>query len=117
VVTTGGLTRLTLTCTGDACIQYCEEGSLRTGLDYGLLTDVPAAPGASASGVSSAGRTGLGYALSLAHDVATAMLHLHSENMLHGDLKVRPACGRRRRLSIEIGGFPLPCKYTLDMHD
>jgi hypothetical protein len=102
---------------------------LRAALDYGLLVDLPAAPdpgaaaGAAApldvqpAGAAGRGLSGLEYVLPLAHDVASAMLHLHSENMLHGDLKVRPACGRRCRLSIEIGGFPLPCKYTLDMHD
>ena len=52
------------------------QGSLRGALDTGLLRD-PAT-----------GATHLGVAVGLAHDIACAMLHLHSDGILHGDLKV-----------------------------
>ncbi|GBF95015.1 hypothetical protein Rsub_07516 [Raphidocelis subcapitata] len=66
-------------------MEYCEEGSLRAALDCGLLAE-PQADGGSASAAAPR-LTQLEYVLTLAHDVAVAMLHLHSENMLHGDLK------------------------------
>lgn len=76
--------------------QYCEEGSLRAALDCGLLVDPEDAPSSGvtgditgdAAGDAALPLTGLEYVVSLAHDVAVAMMHLHSENMLHGDLKV-----------------------------
>lgn len=52
------------------------QGSLRQALDSGLLRN------------PSSGATHLAVALGLAHDVACAMLHLHSDNILHSDLKV-----------------------------
>lgn len=49
-------------------LQFCEEGSLRTALDCQLLVGPES---------SSGGLTSLEYVMSLAHDVAVAMLHLH----------------------------------------
>ncbi len=54
-----------------ACVL---QGSLRDALDCGLL----AKPG---------GFLAPSTVLALAHDVAAAMLHLHSEGIVHGDLK------------------------------
>lgn len=52
------------------------QGSLRAALDAGVLRD------------ASTGATHLPVAIGLAHHVACAMLHLHSDGILHGDLKV-----------------------------
>jgi hypothetical protein len=51
------------------------QGSLRTALDHKLLID------------RTTGLPALECVLFLAHDVACAMIHLHSEHLLHGDLK------------------------------
>lgn len=51
------------------------QGSLRTALDHKLLID------------RATGLPALECVLFLAHDVACAMIHLHSEHLLHGDLK------------------------------
>jgi serine/threonine protein kinase len=51
------------------------QGSLRDALDCGLLSR----PGGFLQPSS---------VLTLAHDVAAAILHLHSEGIVHGDLKV-----------------------------
>lgn len=51
------------------------QGSLRTALDQKLLID------------RTTGLPALECVLFLAHDVACAMIHLHSEHLLHGDLK------------------------------
>ncbi len=56
-------------------LEYCDKGCLRDALDEGaFMAD-----------------QGLNYpaVLEVAADVAKAMLHLHSLNVLHGDLKVR----------------------------
>ncbi|KAF8060547.1 D-xylose 1-dehydrogenase NADP(+) 2 [Scenedesmus sp. PABB004] len=55
-------------------MEYCSEGSLRDALDCGLLCKPGSCMAPSA-------------VLTLAHDVAAAMLHLHSEGIVHGDLK------------------------------
>ncbi len=69
-------------------MEFCEEGSLRSALDCGLLADPsPPSPHRAAADDDSPALSGLDCVLSLAYDVAVAMLHLHSENMLHGDLK------------------------------
>lgn len=52
-----------------------KQGSLRTALDHKLLID------------RTTGLPALECVLFLAHDVACAMIHLHSEHLLHGDLK------------------------------
>ena len=57
-----------------SCNRFCDEGSLRDALDCGLLTR----PGSFLAPSA---------VLALAHDVASAMLHLHSEGIVHGDLK------------------------------
>lgn len=51
------------------------QGSLRTALDHKLVID------------RTTGLPALECLLFLAHDVACAMIHLHSEHLLHGDLK------------------------------
>lgn len=51
------------------------QGSLRTALDHKLLID------------RTTGLPALECVLFLAHDVSCAMIHLHSEHLLHGDLK------------------------------
>lgn len=53
----------------------CLQGSLRAALDHKLLID------------RTTGLPALECVLFLAHDVACAMIHLHSEQLLHGDLK------------------------------
>ncbi|WIA33783.1 hypothetical protein OEZ86_006896 [Tetradesmus obliquus] len=56
-------------------MEFCDAGSLRTALDHKLLID------------RTTGLPALECVLFLAHDVACAMIHLHSEHLLHGDLK------------------------------
>eukprot|EP00775_Hariotina_reticulata_P004405 gene4405-4658_t len=56
-------------------MEFCDAGSLRTALDQKLLID------------RTTGLPALECVLFLAHDVACAMIHLHSEHLLHGDLK------------------------------
>jgi hypothetical protein len=57
------------------CILLLLQGSLRTALDHKLVID------------RTTGLPALECVLFLAHDVACAMIHLHSEHLLHGDLK------------------------------
>ncbi|KIY91594.1 hypothetical protein MNEG_16370 [Monoraphidium neglectum] len=94
-------------------MEYCNEGSLRDALDCGLLCT----PGSFLSPSS---------VLALSHDVASAMLHLHSEGIVHGDLKAHnvlltgssdPTSGMTngrvwaasgsRRLTAKVGDFGL----------
>ncbi|KAF8060070.1 AMSH1 [Scenedesmus sp. PABB004] len=56
-------------------MEFCDAGSLRTALDHKLVID------------RTTGLPALECVLFLAHDVACAMIHLHSEHLLHGDLK------------------------------
>eukprot|EP00879_Flechtneria_rotunda_P011426 GHRR01011935.1.p1 GENE.GHRR01011935.1~~GHRR01011935.1.p1 ORF type:complete len:356 (+),score=105.82 GHRR01011935.1:302-1369(+) len=60
---------------GCVCNVPVLQGSLRTALDHKLLID------------RTTGLPALECVLFLAHDVACAMIHLHSEHLLHGDLK------------------------------
>ncbi|KAI8470186.1 MAG: hypothetical protein J3K34DRAFT_521543 [Monoraphidium minutum] len=104
-------------------MEYCNEGSLRDALDCGLLFT----PGSFLPPPS---------VLALAHDVASAMLHLHSEGIVHGDLKAHnvlltgstdPTAGMTngriwatnggRRLTAKVGdfGMALPLQPT-DTH-
>ncbi|KAF6253981.1 hypothetical protein COO60DRAFT_363306 [Scenedesmus sp. NREL 46B-D3] len=55
-------------------MEYCSEGSLRDALDCGVLSK----PGSYLAP---------SVVLTLAHDIAAAMLHLHSEGIVHADLK------------------------------
>eukprot|EP00775_Hariotina_reticulata_P008079 gene8079-8273_t len=55
-------------------MEYCDQGTLRDALDSRRLSN-------STCFLQPA------LVLSLAHDVAAAMLHLHSEGIVHGDLK------------------------------
>eukprot|EP00879_Flechtneria_rotunda_P020363 GHRR01021415.1.p1 GENE.GHRR01021415.1~~GHRR01021415.1.p1 ORF type:complete len:591 (+),score=196.37 GHRR01021415.1:254-1774(+) len=57
-------------------MEYCDQGTLRDALDRQWL-------------IKGSGATFLqpSLVLSLAHDVAAAMLHLHSQGVVHGDLK------------------------------
>lgn len=55
------------------------QGSVRDALDCGLLCSPGSYMAPSA-------------VLELAHDVAAAMLHLHSEGIVHGDLKAGECC-------------------------
>lgn len=64
--------RLTFMCW---CTVSSVQGSLRSALDHKLLID------------RTTGLPALECVLFLAHDVACAMIHLHSEHLLHGDLK------------------------------
>lgn len=57
------------------CMCVCMQGSLRAALDKGQMVD-PAT-----------GRPQMSTVLMLAHDVACAMHHLHTEGVIHGDLK------------------------------
>eukprot|EP00775_Hariotina_reticulata_P007113 gene7113-7327_t len=57
-------------------MEYCDQGTLREALDRRRLQR-----GAQQKFLIPA------IVLSLAHDVAAAMLHLHSEGVVHGDLK------------------------------
>lgn len=54
------------------------QGSLRQALNQGRLSDQAS---------SAAALPALHLVLALAHDVACAMLHLHSEHLIHADLK------------------------------
>lgn len=66
-------------CSGTDCAitltLFLMQGSLRTALDQKLLID------------RTTGLAALECVLFLAHDVACALIHLHSEHLLHGDLK------------------------------
>ncbi|WIA15144.1 hypothetical protein OEZ85_001831 [Tetradesmus obliquus] len=55
-------------------MEYCSEGSLRDALDCKLLSKAGSYMAPSV-------------VLTLAHDIAAAMLHLHSEGIVHADLK------------------------------
>ncbi|KAF8060546.1 RPL6 [Scenedesmus sp. PABB004] len=57
-------------------MELCDQGTLRDALDRKLLLR-----GSGAAMLQPA------LVLSLAHDVAAALLHLHSEGVVHGDLK------------------------------
>jgi len=87
------------------------QGSLRDALDCGLL----AKPG---------GFLAPSAVLTLAHDIAAAMLHLHSEGIVHGDLKagnvMLTSCGASSseglsgaRIWAATGGRPLTAKGEL----
>ena len=63
-------------------LEYAEMGSLREALDNGAFR-LDSGGGAGAGGVN------LPAVLDTAIDVARAMLHLHSQSILHADLKAR----------------------------
>lgn len=56
-------------------IEFCDRGSLRDALNRGAF-------------VTRAGRVNMLWVVESALEVGRAMLHLHSENIIHGDLKV-----------------------------
>ena len=62
-------------------LEFADRGSLRDALDAGAFA--LDGPGATAGGVNYAA------VLDTAADVARAMLHLHSQSVLHADLKAR----------------------------
>ncbi len=68
-------------------LEYCDHGCLRDAIDGGAFL----LPG------------GLNYAavLDTAADVAKAMLHLHCNQVIHSDLKVR--CGTAWQLCWAVG--------------
>lgn len=88
-----------------ALCRRCLQGTLREALDSGSL----ATPAASAIGRSPAGPgtpgahhwPELGLVLPLLIDVASALLHIHSEGLLHGDLKAR-------NVMLATGSAPTP---------
>ncbi|KAF6240407.1 kinase-like domain-containing protein [Scenedesmus sp. NREL 46B-D3] len=57
-------------------MEYCDQGTLREALDHKMVLRN-----------GSAGYLQPTIMLSLAHDIAAALLHLHSEGVVHGDLK------------------------------
>ncbi|WIA15154.1 hypothetical protein OEZ85_001840 [Tetradesmus obliquus] len=57
-------------------MEYCDQGTLREALDQKCFLRN-----------SSNGYLAPTISLSLAHDIAAALLHLHSEGVVHGDLK------------------------------
>ncbi|WIA35332.1 hypothetical protein OEZ86_003786 [Tetradesmus obliquus] len=61
-------------------MEYCDQGTLRDALDNGMLLR-----GRDSSSSSRCMHPGL--ALGLAQDIAAALLHLHAEGVVHGDLK------------------------------
>eukprot|EP00883_Tetradesmus_obliquus_P006895 jgi/Sobl393_1/17454/SZX64266.1 len=61
-------------------MEYCDQGTLRDALDNGMLLR-----GRGSSSSSRCMHPGL--ALGLAQDIAAALLHLHAEGVVHGDLK------------------------------
>uniref|UniRef100_A0A383W883 Protein kinase domain-containing protein n=1 Tax=Tetradesmus obliquus TaxID=3088 RepID=A0A383W883_TETOB len=61
-------------------MEYCDQGTLRDVLDNGMLLR-----GRGSSSSSRCMHPGL--ALGLAQDTAAALLHLHAEGVVHGDLK------------------------------
>ncbi|KAF6262437.1 kinase-like domain-containing protein [Scenedesmus sp. NREL 46B-D3] len=86
-------------------MEYCDEGSLRQALNRGRLADPSSGDSAPA----------LHLALALAHDVACAMLHLHSEHLIHADLKasnVLLARGTTPMLTAASSTGGSPCNAT-----
>ncbi|KAL6760519.1 kinase-like domain-containing protein [Haematococcus lacustris] len=81
-------------------LEYCDKGSLREALDQGAFM----------------GPSGLNYraVLDTALDVAKAMLHLHSLNVLHADLKARNVMmksgGEGRTVVAKVADFGLSLK-------
>jgi serine/threonine protein kinase len=75
---------------------FCRQGSLRDALDCGLL----AKPGSFLAPSA---------VLALAHDVAAAMLHLHSEGIVHGDLKA----GNVMLTSSSVGSLGSPPSISM----
>ncbi|KAJ9511825.1 hypothetical protein QJQ45_004378 [Haematococcus lacustris] len=81
-------------------LEYCDKGSLREALDQGAFM----------------GPSGLKYraVLDTALDVAKAMLHLHSLNVLHADLKARNVMlksgGEGRTVVAKVADFGLSLK-------
>jgi len=76
-------------------MEYCSQGTLRSALDRGVFCQ-PSSSSSQGShlpnhyvggGSWSAEAQDLSLVLPVALDVARAMLHLHSEGLLHGDLK------------------------------
>jgi len=55
-------------------MEYCDQGCLRDALDRGALCGPEGRPLPST-------------VLSLAHDIVSAMMHLHAEGIVHGDVK------------------------------
>ncbi|GFH10260.1 mitogen-activated protein kinase kinase kinase MLT, partial [Haematococcus lacustris] len=81
-------------------LEYCDKGSLSEALDQGAFM----------------GPSGLNYraVLDTALDVAKAMLHLHSLNILHADLKARNVMlksgGEGRTVVAKVADFGLSLK-------
>lgn len=89
-------------------MEYCNEGSLRDALDCGLLCP-------------RGGFIDTCIVLAFAHDVAAALLHLHSEGIVHGDLKasnvmLTSSSDPSRPLKAKVAdfglSFPLPPSDT-----
>ncbi|KAJ9524730.1 hypothetical protein QJQ45_024366 [Haematococcus lacustris] len=88
-------------------LEYCDKGSLREALDEGAFM----------------GANGLNYhaVLDTGLDVAKAMLHLHSLNVLHADLKARNVMlksgGEGRTVVAKVADFGLSLKMDhLETH-
>ena len=77
-------------------LEYMDRGTLRDALDRGAFLS-PSGDGVNYVAV-----------LETASEVAKGMLHLHSLNILHGDLKVRAPSAASTCMAVCTGGHERP---------
>ena len=85
-------------------LEYCDRGSLREALDEGLFMDAK----------------GMNYQamLETAADIARGMIHLHSHNVLHSDLKaanvmLKTGGGDGRGLIAKVADFGMSLRLSV----